>query len=125
MSDLEAADAVATLVEFFCTTLDEYRPDARFVMTRTDEVTMLAFADRGGEILNTTTRLSSGPMRPHRSNPGWQPPRFQRVKIRVQGATGDQDAAVPPILWLPGGAQQRPAIEAPTPALPDPDIIDI
>lgn len=117
---------LATLMELFHSAAESLRPGARYVMVVTDETMMLAFADHGGELLNTTVRRSSGPLKPHASNPGWTPPTWDQTRLRIQGLTGEPTMMVPPIIWLPGpgvrAAQEthpasRPAVES--------EIIDV
>lgn len=124
MSELQPVDVLCKLLQFFHDEVEKIRPGARYVITCTDELLFIAFCDHGGDLRNDTTRLSSGPLRPHPANPGWKPPTFQRVRIRVQGGTGDVENLVPPILWLPGPGRH---VNGEQPALPSdrPDVIDI
>lgn len=110
--DQNPTDSIITLVQLFHSAVERYRPGARYILTCTDELLMLAFADHGGELENSTVRKSSGPMKAHPSNPGWSPPTWDPVRLRVSGRTGDVTAQVPPILWLPGPGPHDYASEA-------------
>lgn len=105
--DVDPTGPLIEVVQGFHVFLDHYRPGARYVLTTTDEATMLAFCDHGGELRNETMRLSSGPLRPHAINPGWRQPSFAATTIRVTGKTGDVQSVIPPILWVPGPGSQK------------------